>query len=171
MARVTCPACGGRRRIDRTIPGVPPDVCMASVSCQTCWPRNADGSLKLVDDGTAGTIESSAGSGGASGGGGAVVRGPIQEETLFGVAEEYPHVLLLRTLTADDHTATYLIRIGGSLVWQRMADAVTLPEVWGEYDRRVENELAADVQADGKRTTRRMVAAYRAGIARGRSGG
>lgn len=54
---VPCPDCGGAGRVDHAILGVPRSVCMASKPCETCWPRNEDGSLKAWNDGTAGTVE------------------------------------------------------------------------------------------------------------------
>lgn len=55
--RVTCPDCGGARKVAGTVPGVPAVVCVKLTPCQTCWPREAASRLKFWDDGTAGMIE------------------------------------------------------------------------------------------------------------------
>jgi hypothetical protein len=35
-----CPDCGGAGRRKRTIPGVPPSVCVADGPCRRCWPED-----------------------------------------------------------------------------------------------------------------------------------
>lgn len=54
--RITCPDCEGAGKTVGTVPGVPAAVCTTYSPCETCWPRNADGTRKFWDDGTAGTI-------------------------------------------------------------------------------------------------------------------
>jgi C4-type Zn-finger protein len=54
--RVPCPDCDGRGKIVGVVEGVPASVCTKYTVCNRCWPRNADGTQKILNDGTAGTL-------------------------------------------------------------------------------------------------------------------
>ncbi len=57
--RVPCQDCDGRGKIFGFVEGVPASICKKYTPCERCWPRNADGTKKFWNDGTAGTLLSS----------------------------------------------------------------------------------------------------------------
>ncbi len=54
--KVPCPDCNGQGKIVGVVKGVPASVCTKYTVCDRCWPRNDDGTQKILNDGTAGSI-------------------------------------------------------------------------------------------------------------------